>query len=235
MILSVDFSRNYENKQHHEIQSAYFGHEAFTLFTAACYVKRSNDHSLNSNIDQDIGLEVFPVAIVSNQTLHERNIAFSCNNMLLEFVKSFLPGVKKVHFWSDGCCNQFRSQYVFRLFCLYPTDLEINWNYGEAHHFKGPHDGIGGSVKRKVYSDVSTHKVVIQDANHFSSYASKTCNVNIMYLDKAEILNHNVDDSLYIPGTLKVHQVKRINENTVEFYYNSQYKKPSEILKKHYI
>ena len=34
--VSIDFSRNYENKQHHEIQSAYFGHEAFTLFTCAC-------------------------------------------------------------------------------------------------------------------------------------------------------------------------------------------------------
>ena len=29
----------------------------------------------------------------------------------------------------------------------------------------------------------------------------------------------------YVPRTLKVHQVKRVDENTVEFYYNSQYKK----------
>ena len=42
VIFSVDFSRNYDNKQFHEIQSAYFGHKAITLFTAACYVKGSN-------------------------------------------------------------------------------------------------------------------------------------------------------------------------------------------------
>ena len=35
IILSVDFSKNYDNKQPHEIQSAYFGQEAFTLYTAA--------------------------------------------------------------------------------------------------------------------------------------------------------------------------------------------------------
>ena len=29
IILSVDFSKNYDKKQHHEIQSAYFGYEAF--------------------------------------------------------------------------------------------------------------------------------------------------------------------------------------------------------------
>ena len=34
LILSVDFSKNYENKQCHEIQSAYFGHKNFTFFTA---------------------------------------------------------------------------------------------------------------------------------------------------------------------------------------------------------
>ena len=33
IILSVDFSHNYENKQVHEIQSAYFSHEAFAVFT----------------------------------------------------------------------------------------------------------------------------------------------------------------------------------------------------------
>ena len=32
MILSVDFSKNYDNKLRHEIQSAYFGHECFTVY-----------------------------------------------------------------------------------------------------------------------------------------------------------------------------------------------------------
>ena len=41
VILSIDFSKNYDNKQRHEIQSAYLGHECFTLFTAACYFNRS--------------------------------------------------------------------------------------------------------------------------------------------------------------------------------------------------
>ena len=34
VILSVDFSKDYENRQHHEIQSAYFGHKNFAIFTA---------------------------------------------------------------------------------------------------------------------------------------------------------------------------------------------------------
>ena len=47
------------------------------LFTAAYYVKGSNtDYNFISNFDKDTGLTVIPVAIVSNQTVHERNIAF---------------------------------------------------------------------------------------------------------------------------------------------------------------
>ena len=78
IILSVDFSKNYDDKQHHEIQSAYFGHEAFTLYTAACYY-RSHDFD-GACVDRDAGLKVLSVVIVSNETIHEGNIAFSCNN-----------------------------------------------------------------------------------------------------------------------------------------------------------
>ena len=103
-------------------------------------------------------------------------------------------------------------------------DLEITWSYGEDHHFKGSHDG--GSIKRKVYSDVSAQEVVIQDANHFAMYA----NVNILFLDKIEGQYQNVDDSSYIPRTLKIHHVKRVNDCNGDFYFNSQSKNHSEML-----
>ena len=69
VICSVDFSKNYETKQKHEIQSAYFGHEAFTLFTAACYYKPTGKE--NEKIDA-LGLVVHSVVIVS--TLMKRSI-----------------------------------------------------------------------------------------------------------------------------------------------------------------
>ena len=84
IILSVDFSKNY-NTQHHEIQRAYFGYETFTLYTAAFYY-RSYDTD-GACVDKDAGLKVLSVVIVSNETIHERNIAFLCNMKLLEIVR----------------------------------------------------------------------------------------------------------------------------------------------------
>ena len=85
IILSVDFSKNYDNKQHHEMQSAYFVHEAFTLYTAdgAC-------------VDKDAGLKVLSVVIVSNETIHERNIALSSNMKLLEIVSIYQASKKLI-------------------------------------------------------------------------------------------------------------------------------------------
>ena len=47
--------------------------------------------------------------------------------------------------------------------------MAITWDYGVfSHHFKGPRDGIGSAVKRKVYGRAATARVVIQDTKHFA-------------------------------------------------------------------
>ena len=74
---------------------------------------------------------------------------------LLDIIRQYLPGLKKAYFWSDGSSSQFH---------LYPFDLRLSWDYGEVHHFKGPKDGTGGTVKRRLYQDVSSSKVIIKDA-----------------------------------------------------------------------
>ena len=58
-----------------------------------------------------------------------------------------MSDLQKAYFWSDGCTGQFRYRFTVCSLCLYPLLLAITWDYGEAHHFKGPHDGIGGAVK----------------------------------------------------------------------------------------
>ena len=227
VILSVDFSRNY-NKQKHEIQSAYFGHEAFTTYTAACHSKEFiNDQS---ETDLDSGLNFLSVGIISNETVPKRNTAIACNLKLLEVVQHQLKHIKTKHFWSDGCSSQFRSQYTFQSLCLYPADIKLFWDYGEAHHFKGPHDGIGGCIKRKVYQDVLAGKIIISDAQQFAEYANSIIKTHVLYLDKLMIISHNLNSAIYVKGTSKIHHVERINLNKIDVYYNSPYKQQAEKL-----
>ena len=63
------FRKSYDNKQHHEIQSAYFGHEAFTLYTAVCYY-RSHDID-GAYVDKDADLKVLSVVVSNEITMNE--------------------------------------------------------------------------------------------------------------------------------------------------------------------
>lgn len=142
--------------QNHVIQSAYFGHGVFALLTPACYFSYLE---LDKNyVDHDSGLSVQPLVIVPTETVHEWNIAFSSNNKLIEIICTIISGLKTFYFWSDWCASQFRFEFVFCSLCCYPSALKIYWDYGAAHHFKVPpahhfkvpHDGICGTVKRKI-------------------------------------------------------------------------------------
>ena len=80
-------------------------------YIAACYsVECINDQS---EPDLDSGVNVLSVAVVSNKTVQERNIAIACNLKLLEVVQHQLKQINTVYLWSDGYSSQFRSQYTF--------------------------------------------------------------------------------------------------------------------------
>ena len=103
----MDFSRNNENKNFHEIQSAYFGHEAFTIFTCACYYHRLDNENNDNNDDNDRGLKVILIVVVSNEVNHERNIAFHCNQKVITMVFNQIDrAINTAYIWSDGCASQ---------------------------------------------------------------------------------------------------------------------------------
>ena len=48
-IIHVDYSKTYKDQKQDEIQSAYFGHNSFSIFTACCYTRGIDDKLLNEN------------------------------------------------------------------------------------------------------------------------------------------------------------------------------------------
>ena len=63
-------------------------------------------------------------------------------------------------------------------------------------------------MKRKVYQDVTSSKVIIRDAKHFASYANSILEIQVEYLDKSDILVPKLDDAIYIKGTLQIHHLE---------------------------
>ena len=94
---------------------------------------------------------------------------------------------------------------------LHPAK-QIEWNYNEAHHGKGPMDGIGGTIKNKVFQEVKSGRIVVTIPEDFARHARKLIeSVTTLYLPTKEILPEpaSVSDAPYIKGTLDVHRIIR--------------------------
>ena len=220
IILTADFSCNYENKQLHKIRSAYLGHEAFTVFTCVCYHCSFDNEVID---DEESGLKLIATAIISNEVTHEQNISHHCNQKVIQMAQDKLNQViNTVYIWSDGCASQFRSQYVFWTLSFYPASSKVFWDYGDAPHFKGPPDGIGSTTKQRA-NDVRASKVILRDAKHFSEYANEKLAINVACLDNTKITVVNKEDSAPAPGTLTIHHVERVSSNLIELYKNLNY------------
>ena len=77
VLLQVDYSENYSNKDQQEIQSAYFGHNTFSIFTACAYYRTTDGIVGNKNI-----------TVTSNATDHSRIAAHTCTMKVIEELES---------------------------------------------------------------------------------------------------------------------------------------------------
>ena len=51
--------------------------------------------------------------------------------------------------------------------------LTTRVEYNEAHHGKGPMDGIGGTIKNMVFTQVKSGRVIINSTEEFSVATNK--------------------------------------------------------------
>ena len=76
LLAHVDYSESYGNKQQHEIQSAYFSHTTFCIFTACCYLLDSEDNLVSECI-----------TVTSELPDHSRAAAITCISKVVENVR----------------------------------------------------------------------------------------------------------------------------------------------------
>lgn len=206
-IVHVDYAESYSNEQQDSIQSAYFGHDNFSLFTACCYARETEGGELKKH----------NFVIVSEASDHSRIAAQSCIRHVIDEMLKLYPQPDNrvvIHLWSDGCASQFRSRFVFRITNLFPQSYSVTRNYNERHHGKGPMDGIGGCIKNYVFRAVLSGKVVINNPLQFAEYAQANLKgIACLYMPESAVLVEpdDVEETPYVAAmrTLQVHKVRR--------------------------
>ena len=201
LLMQVDYSESYKNAEQNEIQSAYFGHSCFSVFTACCYYRAEEGELMK-----------YPVTITSESSDHSRIAAFSCVNKIIKLMEEKIKSINNVIVWSDGMGAQFRSRFVFMLLSTVDHAINLEWHYNEAHHGKGPMDGVGGTIKNLVFRAVKSGKVSVSDPEEFVKAPNDIVpSIRSIYMPIVDILEEplEVANAPAIPETLQVRKVVR--------------------------
>lgn len=209
VLILMDFSENYSTTSQHEIQQAHFKKTSISLFTAVAYSKDFIQSYL----------------VVSDEKDHTKQSVWLYQKNILEDLKQKRPMTSEVHIFSDGCAQQFKNVYTLSTLAHSQKDfnLQIEHHFFGTSHGKGPHDGIGGTFKRKVREKVLSQNLNCTTAEEFYNIAkSLSQNTVIILFPKHDIseqtkhLDTRWENMKTMPGTRSCHHFKAIGEANLE-------------------
>ena len=117
VLIHVDYSKSYENKQQSEIRSAYFGHTRCSIFTACYYLRHAENKKICESVTIGIELPDYSRTAVITSVLMVINH--------LREKHQHVPLKNNTIVWSDAYSAQFRSQFVFKLLSSIDSSLNI--------------------------------------------------------------------------------------------------------------
>lgn len=201
-LIQVDFSENYLSQYQDEVQSAHWHYNQVTVFTCVVWVGKTS----------------ISYAIISDYLSHDKFAVYQYLKVILDDLKITHPQVENVIFFSDGAASQFKQKFLFINLTFLRDDYgysEFTWNFFATSHGKGAVDGIGGCVKRLVWTRVLSGKAVVKDAQSFFTCAeaaqSKT-KIKLVVSSEIEAVKEQLekrwDGCKSLPQTQNVHFVK---------------------------
>ena len=159
VLIHLDYSESYENKQQHEIQSVSFGRTRFSIFTVCCNLRDTKNIMICGSVTISSELpDLSRAAAIRRMLTVIDHLRGKVQHVLLKN-NSIL--------WSDGYMAQFQSQFGT------DSSLNITWFYNERHYNKGSMCGTGGTLKNCVYRNIMSSKSVIDTPKPFAEYSDR--------------------------------------------------------------
>ena len=162
--------------------------------------------------------------------IHDVNMVYKIIEVVCNDIKTNLPQIKNIEYFSDGCAGQYKNCKNMLNLCFHCEDFGFTakWNFFATSHGKQPCDGIGGTVKR-----LATLASLQRDMdNHILSPQTmyKYCNeniegINFIYISSEDLtlvrtpLKERLDTANTIPGTCSYHQSVPLGHQKVNYYF----------------
>ncbi|CAF1442626.1 unnamed protein product [Didymodactylos carnosus] len=162
-------------------------------------------------------------------TSHDKFVVKSAIEIILNELKTHVPNLKQIDFFSDGAASQFKQRFMFRnlIQIAHEYKIALSWNFFATSHGKGVADGLGGTVKRLVWSAALSGDNCKSAKDFVKLAQQKTKKIIIIEITKNDIDNSKLKlENIFkiaksLPETPKTRSVKVIDNKTLEWRYYS--------------
>lgn len=123
-VIQIDYAENYALISQDEIQSAHWGHNQVTVFTARIWYPKGTKS----------------YAVISDDLSHSKESSWLFLKTIIEAFKQFeYPELEHLSEFSDNCSAQFKSRYTVCNVCfLADFDIKtVEWSSFAAGHGRG--------------------------------------------------------------------------------------------------
>lgn len=200
-MLQIDFAENYRLVCQNEVQSAHFSYKQASIFTCVAWM---------------LG-KTMSFSVISDSLSHSKIDVYVLITKILEEIKIQHGQFQNILIFSDGSSCQFKNKFIFwslpDLMAKFACK-NLEWNFFATSHGKGAVDGVGATVKRKVFDITKTKNIVLNDALSFYNCAHHhITGINIIYIGADTIdkmsptLLGKWNDIPNIPGIRLMHSI----------------------------
>lgn len=231
LLIQMDFAERYTCKSQNSIQSTYFDSKSVSIHPFVVYSKSATNGELKYE----------SYIVISDAKAQNTNSVYTFQKKLIPILLEQYPNLKKIHYLSDGCAEQYKNKKSFKNLCHHKKDFGIDaeWHFFPTSHGKGPCDGFGGQIKRMAY-EATVMGGTITDAETFFIWAEsikpKLSEVwNFIKVTEEECQTTEVElqdrfiDLIPLEGTQHYHSFKPKDENHIyAFEFSGQFQDEDE-------
>ncbi len=219
-VVVMDFSENFTIEPQDEIQAAHYTQKQITIHPI--YIVR---HSPDSSPDNPKIMKESLIVLSDNMT-HDAKAVYLFTTKLFIHLQDQDPSVpiKVLHRFSDNCAVQYKCVTAFSHLQLLQEvhGVKVIYHYTEAGHGKGPSDGLGAAIKKKLDHLILGGKVInnayqaylaLVENEQYVNRAKTALPQRIIYVPAKEIQKHAPakKDLESVKGTQLFHMVELID------------------------
>lgn len=177
----LDFSENYSFVIQDSVQGYYWSNDQATIHPLVTYYKDPEDPT---------ELKVISHVMISDFMKHGKSAVYAFQKQFVASLKEILPGLKKIHYLSDGAAQQYKNMFnmLKQTYHLKDFGVKSEWHFFATSHGKGPSDGVGGTIKRCA-AKASLQGAIIRTAEELYNWAKTAMSgMIIFFVTTAEVI-----------------------------------------------